>query len=75
MVKNTCLGFLVIPQILERFMGFRACLLDSLGLFDQHVTLTCFDVDLCLLLIDLHLPRLKLLLFLFDLVMKYLRLV
>ena len=74
-VKNPHLGFLVIPQILEHFMGFCTGLLDSLGLFDQHVTLTCFDVNLCLLLIDLYLSRLKLLLFLFNLVMKYLHLV
>jgi len=56
-------------------MGLRTGLLDSLSLFDQHVTLTCFDVDFGLFLVDLHLPRLKLLLFLLDLVMKYLRLV
>ena len=75
MVKNTHLGFLIIPQVLERFMGLRTGLLDSLSLFDQHVTLTCFDVDFGLFLVDLHLPRLKHLLFLLDLVMKYLRLV
>jgi hypothetical protein len=75
MIKNTHLGFLVILQVLERFMGLRAGLLDSLGLFDQHVTLTCFDVNPGLFLVDFHLPRLELLLFLLDLVMKYLRLV
>ena len=75
LVKNTHLDFLVIPQVLERFVGLRAGLLDGLGLFDQHVTLTCFDVDFGLFLVDLRLPRLKLLLFLLDLVMKYLRLV
>jgi hypothetical protein len=61
--------------VLERLQSLRAGLLDSFGLLDQHVALTGFDINLGLLLVDLRFPRLKLLLLLFDLVMKYLRLV
>jgi hypothetical protein len=50
-------------------------LLNSLGFFDQHVTLAGLDVDSSLLLVDLRFPRLKLLLLLLNLDMKYLRLV
>jgi hypothetical protein len=50
-------------------------LLNGLGLFDQHVALTGLDVTFSLLLVDLRFPRLKLLLLLLNLVMKYLRLV
>jgi len=50
-------------------------LLDSLGFFDQHVAFAGLDVDFSLLLVDLCFPRLKLLLLLLNLDMKYLRLV
>jgi hypothetical protein len=49
--------------------------LDRLGFFDQHVALAGLDVDFSLLLVDLRFPRLKLLLLLLNLDMKYLRLV
>jgi hypothetical protein len=73
--KYTYLNFLVAPQFLKCLLCLRASLLDSLGLFDQHVALTGLDINFGLLLIDLRFPRLQFLLFLFNLVMKYLRLV
>ena len=56
-------------------MCLRAGLFDCLSLFDQHVTLTCLDIDLGLLLVDLRLPRLELFLLLLDLIVKYLGLI
>jgi hypothetical protein len=66
---------LVTLQVLKRLLRLRASLLDSLGFFDQHVSLASLNVDFSLLLVNLRFPRLKLLLLLLNLGMKYLRLV
>jgi hypothetical protein len=74
-VRNLYLRFLVALQFLKCLLRLRASLLNSLGLFDQHIALAGLDVDSSLLLVDLRFPRLKLLLLLLNLDMKYLRLV
>ena len=74
-INKTHLGLLVTFDCFKRFLSLRAGLFYRLSFFDQHVTLTCLDVNIGLLLVDLRFPRLELFLFLLDLIMKYLGLI
>jgi hypothetical protein len=56
--RSTISQKLVALQFLKCLLHLRAGLLDSLGFFDQPVTLAGVDVDFSLLLVDLRFPGL-----------------